>query len=94
MVYSLAIAACTGEVRVYGIDRIVYTVLLRGPPVLVAPIVTETTILTFRIRSPTFAAFSLITLTKATSILPTTTDTTEAHRSVVAFFRACATSFE
>lgn len=31
---------------------------------------------------------------KATSILPPTINTTEAHRSVVAFFKACATSFE
>ncbi len=33
MIYSLAIAPCTGEVRVYGADRSAYTVLLGGQPV-------------------------------------------------------------
>ena len=65
MIYGLAVAPCTREVRVYGADRSPYTVLLRiGNFQWLTLIVIDARILTCRICSPTFAAFSFITLTR------------------------------
>jgi hypothetical protein len=65
MLYSRAVAPCAREVCIYGANRVADAILLRGWPVSVALIhVVNTRILTCRIRSPTLAAFSLITLTE------------------------------
>jgi hypothetical protein len=93
MLYALAIAPCTRQVRVYGVDRGAYPVLLQGWPFSAPTLVVVDNTLTSRIRSPTLTAFSFITLTRLLQY-PTISDTTETHRSVVAFFKACETSLE
>ena len=100
VIYSLmlnarAIEPCAREVRVYGVDRIANPVLLRVWPVSAHTlIIVDRRFLTSRIRSPTLAAFSFITLTRLRQYHHQHNGMTETHRFVVAFFKARETSLE